>query len=166
MRPEPLPRVVLEPSESHGITMSRKGFRGTVGRKRPGLVSVEIQPVGRHRLGLNRQPIQRAKTSLSVLTFPGFAHSYELQKVMGEHAFESLSDQDCYTIKGPEPLPCLSPLPTKPLPVQEPSFALRPALIPSLSVKFPHCKRFKHGYSRSVAQKAATYFHLRGLSNI
>jgi len=176
LRPEPLPRVVLESSERTAMALSRKGFRGGVGRKRPGagLVDVEIQPVLRpivkslRRPGLSglNQSLQRAKTSLSVLTFPGFAHSYELQKVIGEQAFESLSEQTCYTVKGPDPLPCLSPVLSKPLSVQEPAFTLKPALMPSLSLKFHPQKRFKHGYSRSVAQKPANYFRLRGLSNI
>lgn len=178
-RPESLPKVVLEAGEPPAIAMTRKGFRGCLGRRRIGsrqAVDVDIPPTTKplhrpfQREQMGKSPLlkplyQRAKTSLSVLTFPGFAHSYELQKIIGEDAFETVNDQHWYKIKAPEPIPSLSPLLNKPIQVEEPLFDLKPAIISSLCVKFRHRKRSKHVLSQSFAQKSTSYFHQRGLSN-
>lgn len=178
-RPEALPKVVLDTGEPHAIAMSRKGFRGGVGRKKTGsrpAVDVDIPPAAkpfhrpfqREHMGksaLLKPLYQRAKTSLSVLTFPGFTHSYELQKIIGEEAFDTVTDQHWYKIKDPEPIPPLSPLLKRPIQVEEPLFSLKPTTISPLCVKFRHRKRSKHVLSQSFAQKSVSYFHQRGLSN-
>lgn len=156
-RSDSLPKVTLDSRSKSPISLPNSQLFPTFkGRKKSHSrlysLQVDIPPVTRpqnssyskqnhSKIDRKRLELRREKTSLSVLTFPGFDYGYELQKMMGNESFEGKNEQIRYEIEPYTPnLPVLTQ-DGKKKSLKEPIFQLKPALIPILNVKFRHKTR-------------------------